>query len=246
MNDLLVVNIGNTRTQVGVWRSRAVHDMFMMPTAVLQQGAPCPAAIARYSNLSCSVASVVPAATERLCEVFPANRICVVSPEHIVDVDFSAVRAATVGADRLANIVAGLHMLPPPVIVLDCGTAITLEVVDSRRRFLGGAILPGREMMRRALSAQTAQLPYVPLTHLEPDAVGNDTIRAICSGVDSGVLGAVERLVARTRADLSAPDVPVIAAGGDARYFKKAFPSFVEASETFTLIGVGLIGQACL
>ena len=246
MSDLLVLNIGNTRTQLGIWRNDAVHETTTMPTASILGEEEWPEAIERYASLPCAAASVVPAATARLASRFSADRLCLVKAENIAGIDFSRVRAETVGADRLANVVAALHLFNPPLLVLDCGTAVTVEVVDGLRCFLGGAILPGREMMRRALHSHTAQLPYVPLTAEPPPDIGGHTEDAVRCGIDSGILGSVERLVSRARKAIHATDAPVIATGGDADYFRVAFPHFIRAEKTFTLTGVGVVGQMCL
>ncbi|MBQ9754523.1 MAG: type III pantothenate kinase, partial [Lentisphaeria bacterium] len=82
-------------------------------------------------------------------------------------VDFSCVDSSTIGADRLANAVAALDH-GTPALVLDCGSAITIELVDSDLRFRGGAIAPGRKMLRQALHANTAQLPEIPLSSRLP------------------------------------------------------------------------------
>ena len=77
--------------------------------------------------------------------------------------DFSSVDSTTIGADRVANAVAALDY-GTPALILDCGSAVTIELVDKNLRFLGGAIAPGRKMLRQALHANTAQLPEIPLS----------------------------------------------------------------------------------
>src|SRR5262249_59123408 len=101
----------------------------------------------------------------------------------------------------------------PPVIVVDLGTATTVDVVGADGAFLGGAILPGIELGARALASGTAQLPAIDVAGL-PLAIGRDTPSAIASGLVFGHLGAVRELVARMRADTLGNAHVVITGGG--------------------------------
>ena len=103
-------------------------------------------------------ASVFPAAAAKLKNV---NFINAARAGKILD--FSSVDSSTLGADRVANAVAALDY-GTPALVLDCGSAVTIELIDASRRFLGGAIAPGRKMLRQALHAKTLGFEH-PRTH---------------------------------------------------------------------------------
>ncbi len=122
-----------------------------------------------------------------------------------------------VGADRLANALAAGRLYGAPAIVLDFGTATTLDVVAADGAFIGGAIAPGLELGLEALAARTAQLPRVEA--LRPErAIGRDTISAIRSGAVFGYLGLARELIERVRTELEreSPGRPihVILTGG--------------------------------
>jgi len=124
-----------------------------------------------------------------------------------------------VGTDRLLAALAAnqLRTRDLPAIVIDAGSAITVDLVSKDGAFEGGAILPGFEMMATALAQQTDQLPLVePGSSTEPPAVvGKSTVQAIRSGLFWSHVGAVRELVQRITADLgSRPDIFI--AGGDA------------------------------
>jgi type III pantothenate kinase len=125
-----------------------------------------------------------------------------------------------------------------PILVLDCGTAITTEALAAGNIFRGGAILPGRRLLRQALHDHTAQLPLVPLGDAAPPALGRNTREAILAGTDAAVLGAVRHLILASRGELGAPDCPVLAVGGDAAYFARHLPEVQAGPGDFTLRGL--------
>jgi type III pantothenate kinase len=117
-----------------------------------------------------------------------------------------------VGIDRLLAAFAANRLRDPDraAIIVDLGTAITVDLVDETGAFCGGAILPGIATSARALAEHTDALPRVAMDQLEnpPDVVGKSTIPAIESGLYWGALGAVRELISQMSAPLkAAPDV---------------------------------------
>lgn len=119
-----------------------------------------------------------------------------------------------VGMDRLANAVGGIKALGPPVIIVDFGTAITLDLVDKNGAYAGGVILPGMEISAEALFKRTSKLPRVSLLP-PPNALGKTTITSIQSGLFWGTLGSVESLIRRLWKEIGC-DTRVIVTGGGA------------------------------
>jgi len=127
---------------------------------------------------------------------------------------------ARVGIDRLLAAVAANRLRAPDraAIVVDLGTAITVDLVEADGAFAGGAILPGIGMAGRALAEQTDALPHVVLEHAEapPTPPGKSTTAAIQAGLYWGAVGAVGELISRLSAGLPMqPDVFIT--GGAAR-----------------------------
>jgi type III pantothenate kinase len=106
------------------------------------------------------------------------------------------------GPDRLLAAWAASVLHGRPVIVVDLGTATTVDAVDADGFFLGGAILPGLGLAAHALAEGTARLPRVEL-ELPDDAIGTDTAAALQSGIVIGHLGAVREITARMRTRLA-------------------------------------------
>lgn len=122
-----------------------------------------------------------------------------------------------VGIDRLLGAVAANRLRQPeqPAIVVDLGTAITVDLIMADGGFEGGAILPGIAMAGRALHQQTDALPPSRLEELEasPDAVGKNTADAIEAGLFWGAVGAVRELIARQSDRLTRPPQVLLTGG---------------------------------
>lgn len=124
-----------------------------------------------------------------------------------------------VGMDRLAAAVGANAIRDPrrPAIIIDAGSAITVDMVAASGSFLGGAIVPGMKMAARALAGQTDLLPEITVDVGEvPTAIGTDTLAAMRSGLYYSAVGGVRELIARFTAELVGPSPQVIFAGGDA------------------------------
>ena len=228
---MILLDIGNTHTRIAESEGAAIRILRTLPTAELT-AADLP------EGERVAAASVVPRAAERLK---PRDVMFVTAANCGGVVDFSAVDATSLGADRAANAIAAAEFYELPALVIDCGSAITCELVDERRRFLGGAIAPGRKLQRLALHAGTAQLPEIALATTPPTGTGRTTAEAISLGVDAGTVGMVREL-ARIMGN-AAKIRTVILAGGDAKFFAAAFPEWTVAPEDFTLQGVRLAAE---
>jgi type III pantothenate kinase len=152
-------------------------------------------------------------------------------------------RPDLVGIDRLANAVAVNRLRDPrrPALVIDFGSAITVDLVSARGGFAGGAIAPGIAMAARALEAFTDLLPLVEVNE-PPPALGKSTLEAISSGLYWGTIGAVRELVRRLSGD-SQP-AQIFLTGGGAPEFAAILAEDGEHATQFvphlTLAGIAL------
>ncbi len=237
---VILANIGNTNSELAVCDGLALRSVEVCRTHGLL-ARQLPRLLAENPNVPILAACVVP----EVQEIFVKHHLLAVTwldAGMDVGVDFSAVDASSLGADRVANCVAAAAG-ELPVVVLDCGTAVTIEVVDSNRRFLGGAILPGRSLARKSLNEGTGLLPMVELTEDAPPAIGLTTVGAIQSGIDLGILGAVERILTETLRQLGGGGT-VIAVGGDREFFTRHLEGVAAGPDSFTLQGVSYAARA--
>lgn len=148
-----------------------------------------------------------------------------------------------IGADRLVNAAAAVHLHGTPLVAVDLGTAITVDVVSRDGAYLGGAIAPGLAMSVDTLSSRTAKLPQISLFAPER-AIGTSTVDAIRSGIVYGMTGLVDALVERVFDELG-ERTPVIATGGDAQVIAQWSRTITHVESDLTLFGLKLIYERC-
>ena len=236
MNNQILINIGNTHIQVADVISGRPRLMVRYDTsAILLSGAlPC---LENRSDFQAYTLCVVPRLKEALSRRY-GEKLHFLTRENFPQLDFSGVDASTIGMDRISNAAFAFSYTKSAVAVFDFGTCINSVVVDERGRFLGGAICPGRMLLRQALAEHTAQLPLLPFRHEKPNAIGTNTRDAIFAGVDGGILGSVRELISQTRSELGKP-CPILATGGDADFFLRWLPEILTpAPELMTIKGI--------
>lgn len=154
-----------------------------------------------------------------------------------------------VGIDRLLNAVAANACRPPerPIVVVDSGTATTVDLISADGQFAGGAILPGLALGARALHHYTALLPLLTPEEIAPAAqappvCGRNTRQAITSGLYWGQVGAVRELIARLN---PAPAPLVLCTGGDGRALARQLTSLEEVRfiPHLPLVGLALVAS---
>lgn len=147
-----------------------------------------------------------------------------------------------VGIDRLAAATAASHLVSSKngCIVIDCGTAASVDMVASEGQFLGGAILPGPALLARSLADGTSLLPEVSsLGHAPPPPMpGRSTNNAITAGIGFGIRGAVCRLVDEARRELG-PEADIFLTGGWRGVVRGEFSNVREFPD-LVLFGIGI------
>ena len=141
------------------------------------------------------ISSVVPGLNGRV--VSAAKEFCtkpLILNHALSGLKFRASFPEKIGADRIANAVAGYSILKKPFAVIDFGTATNITVVGRRGVFMGGAILPGVDLMAGSLASRTAKLPRIGIGMPET-ALGQDTASAMTSGIVLGTAGAVMKIL---------------------------------------------------
>ena len=135
-----------------------------------------------------------------------------------------------VGADRIANAIAGAHLFPHEnLLIIDFGTATTFCAINSEKEYLGGVILAGLRISMEALEQKTAKLPPVEIVPmLERETLGRSTVESIQSGLYFGQIGMIKEITGRISQECfiepnaSDPTRRVIATGGFSGLFDKA------------------------
>lgn len=229
---LLAVDAGNTNVVFALFDGETLVDQWRTATVVNRTSDEYAVWLTQLLALdgispddigAAIVATVVPQALyeiESLCRRYFKCEPRIVGRDLDLGLKINIERPGEVGADRLVNAVAAHSRHPGWLIVVDFGTATTLDVVSEAGDYEGGVIAPGVNLSLEALDRAAAKLPRVSIEKPQ-SVVGTGTVSAMQSGVYWGYVGLIEGLVARIRAEVGQPST-CIATGGLAALFKDA------------------------
>lgn len=242
---LLVVDVGNTSTAVGLWSDGRVncvsHDdgegRFERLDRLVK-----PDWLGRLDGVA--YVSVVPKA-DRICRAYFRERGLKLHQVSHRSLASSGIRLdypkpETIGADRLADAAGAVARYGAPVLVMDFGTALTAAVVTADRVWRGGVIAPGFPLMRDYLFERTAKLPRMELGSGRAPKIGRSTEEAMRFGALVGYRGMVREIVAELQKNFRT-DFRLVATGGFARWVLRGLDLPFTVDPTLTLYGAGLI-----
>lgn len=247
---LLVVDIGNTNTVLGITDGEKLVQRWRL---VSERHTSDELAICLFNLLS--IAGIRPAEVSgaALCSVVPPLDAhweeCIrrylsveclkVTNRSDIGIPVLYENISEVGADRLVNAVAGIELFGSPLLVVDFGTAITVDAISPRGEYLGGAIAPGLVVSMEALFGKAAKLPKVSLD-LPESVIGRNTRDSMQSGFLYGFAGMVDSLVERIRDELG-EEAKAIATGGQADIIAPISRTITAVEPWLTLEGLRLV-----
>jgi len=242
---ILLFDIGNTNTHLGLGNARRVTRQANVPTRAWFSG-EAPQRVRRFVGAAkvrgAALCSVVPQVTPLVHDVvrdqwrIPAFEL---TGQNVAGLGVDYRRPETIGPDRLANAVAARRRFGAPVVILDFGTALTFDVVNAAGNYIGGIIAPGLSAMTDYLHERTALLPPIRIREVRR-AIGRSTEEAMLVGAVHGYRGLVRELLAELKRELRAPRLPVVATGGYASLIAKALPEIKAVDPLLTLEGLRL------
>lgn len=247
---LLVIDVGNTNTVMGVYDNDRLVTHWRLATSrhrtgdeygVLVQGLCAQRRIDAQAIRDVAISCVVPA------QVFPLTEVShVYFDSHPLIVDHLTAgmpiltdRPEEVGADRLVNAVAAYDKFHRDAIVVDLGTATTFDVVSAAGQYLGGAISPGITISIEALAQHASKLSRVEFAN-PGTVIGKNTVQAMQSGMYFGYVGLVDAIVSRMRLEMGG-DPLIIATGGLAPLIAEASTTLQKIEPYLTLEGLKII-----
>lgn len=219
--DVVLISIGNTRARLA-----AASGSTLEPSRVVDcanpEGVTAAARelVERFGAPAVLIASVNEPVASKLSATLGGVKVLRIGTDIAIPIQHTLTDASTVGQDRLLNALGAFARSQQACIVVDAGTAVTVDFVDGEGTFHGGAIAPGIRMMRDALHAHTAALPKAEIAaehlHAPPEPpFGKNTVEAINLGITASVTGLVHLLIDRYAAFYEAYP-RVVATGGDA------------------------------
>ncbi|HET7214723.1 MAG TPA: type III pantothenate kinase [Terriglobia bacterium] len=248
---LLVMDVGNTNTSLGVFKERELRAQWRLSTNREQTADEYGILIRNLFHLECleskeitglMIASVVPpldGLLEDMADKYFRLKAVFLGPGTRTGMAIRYDNPLEVGADRIADSVAAFEKYGGPCVVVDFGTAITFDAVSENGEYLGGVIAPGIGISSEALFARAARLPRVEIR--EPGRViGTNTVASMQSGLFYGFVGLVEGLLDRM-CHVMGPKTRVIATGGQAELLASALKHKPPVDPFLTLEGLRII-----
>src|ERR1051325_1910721 len=243
---MLLFDIGNTHTHVGLASARRVLRQMNLATAEWY-GATAEKRLRKFVGRTsidgAALCSVVPKATPKVraaSRKFFHHDCLELTPKTIVGVGIDYPKPGTIGPDRLANAVAAHHFFGAPAVVVDFGTAVTFDVVNRAGNYAGGIIAPGLAMMTSYLHEKTALLPRITIQAVGR-VVGKSTAEAMLIGAVHGYRGLVCELIGESKRELKAQRLPVVATGGYATLMATGVQEITSVMPNLTLEGLRLV-----
>jgi type III pantothenate kinase len=245
---LLAIEQGNTNTMFAVhdgerwiaqWRAATESTRTADEYAVWLSQLLAMAGLQMGVFNGCIISSVVPQSIFNLRNL--ARRYLHVEPLVIgenadLGIEVRIDKPSEAGADRLVNAIGAHIAYAGDLIVIDSGTATTLDVIAADGAFEGGVIAPGINLSMEALHNAAAKLPRVAIQKPQR-VVGTDTVGAMQSGVFWGYIGLIEGLIARIKGERDAP-LTVVATGGVASLFHGSTTAIDHFDSDLTIRGM--------
>lgn len=248
---LLVIDVGNTNTSLGVyseeklianWRMATVRYRTSDEYGVLARQLFALSEIDYREITAVVIASVVPPLNftfQKAAEHYFNHTPVFIDNQTNTGLKILYEPASDVGADRIVDAVAAVFRYGAPCIVVDFGTATTFDSINQQGEYLGGVITPGITISSDALFTRAAKLPRVEIK--KPSRViGNSTVGSIQSGLYYGYAGLVDGILERMIEELGA-ETRVVATGGLAKLIAQASKLIETVDDTLTLEGLRLI-----
>jgi len=249
---LLVIDIGNTNTSLGVYRNQELIAHWRLTTnaarTVDEYGVHARnlfelAGLDFKAIDAIAIASVVPPLNytlKRMAEVYFHLTPLFVDHQTNTGLPILYEPASDVGADRIVDAVAAVSKYGAPCIVVDFGTATTFNAINARGEYLGGVITPGIMISTEALFMRAAKLPRVDIRRPK-QVIGSSTTAAMQSGLYYGYAGLVDGVLQRMTAEMGTPKPTIIATGGLASLIATASEVIELVDDTLTLEGLRLV-----
>jgi len=242
-SDYLLIDVSNSYAKLAFASRDRVSSPTRIPTSVLSSSVVAKF-LRRRQVKKVVVSSVVPTKNSAISKAaHNKTQVLWLDSKLKLGITIDYPKPESIGADRLANVVAVAELYGSPAIVVDFGTAATFDVVSEGCRYIGGVIAPGLESMTNFLYERTALLPKLSLK--EPRrVVGKSTLEAMRAGAIFGYRGLVREILTRLKAErFPRKKIAIVATGGYARLVAKQVPEVAVIHPQLTLEGLRIVGN---
>jgi len=230
----LIIDVGNTRVKAAVFEIDTILEILVFEKEKILE--KIEKIIAEFPITKGIISAVGNLSEEKIAELH--QLLDLINLNHSTKVPFINKYATpkTLGVDRIALASGAAAKFPESnVLVIDAGTCITYDIVNSKSEYLGGAISPGLRTRYKALHHFTAKLPELETSDLET-YIGNTTDTSIHSGVVNGIVQEIDGIINQYTKDFS--NLTVVLTGGDTNFLAKQLKSSIFANQNFLLEGL--------
>ncbi|MBN2767213.1 MAG: type III pantothenate kinase [Paludibacteraceae bacterium] len=233
----LCIDQGNTYTKAGVFDGNNLIETFRFDkfTQSELQTINCKYAIGPVIISSVSATGI------HLTQLFREHGYVTIELNHTTELPFQSAYKTpeTLGKDRIAAVIGAAMLLPKSnILIIDAGTAITFDFIDSKGLYHGGNIAPGIDLRFKALHHFTGKLPLVEAKK-EFNFLGYDTLSAILNGVLNGIIFEINGYTDALK--IKYPELSVFLTGGSTIYFDGKLKSAIFVEKNLVLIGLNRI-----
>lgn len=246
----VVVDIGNSRMKWGQCLPGAGMRVSSLPLDDVPVWDEEIRRLSVAAGTTWAVAAVNPPVADRFLDwVASRGYFAILIERGNIPLDIAVDEPEQVGIDRLLNALAARRRCPEgePVVIIDVGSAVTVDLLDEQNRFRGGAIFPGPRLMARALHNYTAKLPDLPIDEVPSiDPPGRNTRDAITAGVMAAIMGGCAMLVDEYIGLSSRPPTVLMTGGALGYLIDFDFAAGTRAGGPFplTLEGIRIAAEA--
>jgi len=233
----LVIDAGNTRVKTAVFSSGEIIHLDSSPDIdplYIQD------ALNKYPGIEkCMIGSVRTLPSEVLAGIKAVVPTTILEPGTRLPITHAYKTFETIGADRIAGVVAVNEMYPDKnVLLIEAGSCITYDFIDGNGVYHGGGISPGIRLRFKALHTFTDKLPLIE-PERNPNLIGNTTENSILSGVINGIQAEVQGIISWYENNYE--NLTIILSGGDLDYFDKILKNNIFAVPNIVLTGLNII-----
>lgn len=233
----LIIDVGNTRIKAAVFENDSLLELLVFNEDTLIKKIDY--FLSKYTIDKGIISSVRSISKENLFRLKKMMPIIELNSETKVPFENLYKTPKTLGVDRIALVSnASKKFKATNVLVIDAGTCITFDFINSRNEYKGGAISLGIEMRYKALERFTSKLPLLEKAEIE-NFIGNNTKTSIHSGVINGVINEIQGVIAQYEKEKG--DLTVVLTGGDTYFLAKQLKSSIFANPNFVLEGLNTI-----
>jgi type III pantothenate kinase len=233
----LLVDIGNTRSKIALFQSNELQEFWIKPIedlyGFLQE------IIATKEIYAALLSDVSGKWQNEWVLNLPNQKVFWLNQNLPMPFKNKYATPQTLGADRMALVAGAMHFYPEQAcLVIDAGTCVTYEVLNSFQEYLGGNISPGLHMRLKAMNTFTGKLP-LPNWELPLQILGTDTQSCLLSGAYFGLVGEISHFIKEYQVQF--PEIKVLLTGGDSEILAKNIKTSIFVNEHLLLYGLNKI-----